>query len=155
MRERPPAAWIGNDMSKHDNERFCLAEYCNADFYMGWWLYERETNDGHRNSDGSRWGWLRDESSRNKLHSLCQRMGHEPPPVTRHSQAFAEWFAATFPNGLRVRVNEDAAEHYELIEIVKRRPRQRRGAIRTIRGAERAETTRRINKDTPAKGGSA
>jgi len=122
-----------------DDERFCLAEYCNADFYTGWWLYERETNDGQRNSDG--WGWLRDQSSKEKLHALCRRMGHEPPPVTRYSQKFAEWFAATFPNGLRVRVNEDTAERYELIDIIKRRPRQRRGVIRTIRGAERAEAS--------------
>ncbi len=135
-------------MSKRDEERFCLAEYCNADFYMGWWLYKRETNDGHRNSDG--WGWLRDQHTREKLHALCLRMGYQPPLVTRHSQTFAEWFAATFPNGLRVRVNEDGRERYELIEIVKRRPRQRRGVIRTIRGAGQAEK----QTDTPAGDGS-
>ena len=122
-------------------KRFCLAEYCAADFYMGWWLYERETNDGHRNSDGE-WGWLRADTQRQRLHDLCGRMGCEPPAVTRHGQAFAEWFAETFPHGLWVRVNEDTQPHYELIDIVSKRPRQRRGVVRTIRGAASADRAR-------------
>lgn len=127
--------------------RFCLAEYCASEFYTGWWLYERETNDGKPNSGPwhEAWGWMESTDSTNswspqqKLNDLCRRMGHEPPPVERYSQKFAEWFAGTFPNGLRVRVVKTDERHaYDLIEIPKSRPRQRRGVIRTLRGAARA-----------------
>lgn len=120
--------------------RFCIAEYCPGPFYMGWWLYERETNDGRPNTDG--WGWMRSTASwsdQQELHALCQQMGHTPPPVARHTQDFAEWFAATFPSGLRVAVYEDRETRYELIEIIHKRPRQRRGVIRTITGAAMAD----------------
>ena len=121
-------------------EVFILAEYCAADFYTGWWLYERDHNDGKPN-DRDGWGWMRDGglySNQQKVNELCCRIGYEPPAVRRHGQGFAEWFAATFPNGLRVRAS-DECDDYELVEIVKRRPRQRRGVIRTIRGAAAAD----------------
>lgn len=129
---------------------YCIAEYCAQWIYHGWWLYARETNDGRPNRGGY-WGWMRSTDSwdaQAKLHALCRRMGHFPPPVRRYRDEFAEWFARTFPNGLRVRVvNEDAApedERYELVEIVRRRPKQRRhGVIRTIKGARIAEHYRR------------
>ncbi len=130
---------------------YILAEYCAAQFYMGWWLYERETNDGRANQHGlhDNWGWMRDGSSWSKQQDaaeLCQRMGHEPPPVRRHGQDFAEWFAATFPYGLRVQVADydDEWEGYILIEQLTTRPRQRRGVIRTIRRA--AMVDRRLEK---------
>lgn len=127
-------------------ERFCIAEYCAADFYMGWWLYERDTNDGRRNAD-SDWGWMQDTSEwspQQRLHELCRRMGHEPPPVARYSQTFAEWFAEAFPGGLHVaRRSTHGDVKYTLLKIVQSRPRQRRGVIRTIRGAASAVRARK------------
>ncbi len=126
-------------------QRFCLAEYCAGPFYMGWWLYERETNDGQHNTRGfGSWGWMREcdfWSPQQKLHELCSRMGYDPPLVEPHRQAFARWFAKTFPNGLLVRVHPRSQKlpRYELIEIVTRRPRQKAGVIRTIRGANKAD----------------
>ncbi len=144
-------AWlvIGPISANHESETtevnrkfFIIAEYCAAQFYTGWWLYERDHNDGTQNDRGfGGWGWMRDGSSYSKqqdVNDLCRRMGHEPPAVTRHSQDFAKWFASTFPNGLRVHIVDDG---YELLEIIKRWPRQRRGVIRTIKGAAAARRT--------------
>ncbi len=134
-------------------QRFCLAEYCRGPFYMGWWLYERETNDGRANTSGAcDWGWLRECDSwspQQKLHELCCRMGYEPPPVQRYRQTFARWFAKTFPNGLLVRVHPRSVKlpRYELIEIVKRRPRQRAGVIRTIRGEKKADAADTLERE--------
>ena len=135
--------------------RYCLAEYCAGDFYMGWWLYERETNDGRRSrTNDDPWGWMRGDSlQRTCLWELCRGMGCQPPPLGSRSQAFAEWFAATFPNGLRVRVVEEyqyeGQSRYELIDIVKKRPRQRSGVVRTIRGAAMADRARKERNDQP------
>ena len=127
---------------ENNNRYFCFAEYCSHQFFSGWWLYERETNDGQPNADGY-WGWLQDRDSsspQQKLNDLCRRMGHDPPLLTRYTQKFAEWFAATFPNGLQV-VKKNWK--YELVEVVAKRPRQRRGGIRTIKGAAMADRARR------------
>jgi hypothetical protein len=38
---------------------FMIAEYCAGPFYMGWWLYLRESKERQkRNADGE-WGWVR------------------------------------------------------------------------------------------------
>ena len=127
-------------------DRYCLAEYCANDCFMGWWLYERDTNDGRRNVDGG-WGWLQatsEWSHQRGLYELCRRMGYDPPPTGGHSQQLAEWFAGTFPNGLRVATEEDSPDaFYKLLEIMQSRPRQRRGVIRTVRGAVQADRARR------------
>ena len=115
---------------------FLLAEYCDASFFMGWWLYERDTNDGRPNRSG-KWGWMQEtwaRSQQEKARNLCVRMGYAPPKVERYRQNFAKWFAGTFPNGLLVQKRG----RYKLIERVARRPRQQKGVIRTIRGANRA-----------------
>lgn len=122
---------------------YLVAEYCSASFYMGWWLYERDTNDGKRNADGE-WGWLRRSDSwsqQGRIRDLLCSMGYAPPACRDHSQALAEWFAATFPNGLRVE-REETGGCYRLVEIVKSRPKQRRHSIRTIRGAALADIAR-------------
>jgi len=122
---------------------FIIAEYCSANFYMGWWLYERDTNDGNRNSDGE-WGWLRESysfSQQAKVRKLCVSMGNSPPELKEHSQALAEWFAKQFPNGLEVERLEYG--EYRLLSIPKSRPKQHRHSIRTIRGAEQADRMRR------------
>ncbi len=119
---------------------YLVAEYCASDFFMGWWLYLRETNDGRPNR-GREWGWLRDSRSRKPARRLCTELGGDPPEDSRYSQGFAEWFAATYPNGLRVEMQE---WRYKLAEICARRPRERRHAVRTIRGAELADRARII-----------
>ena len=133
----------GEPVSK---KRYLIAEYCQGPFYTGWWLYERETNDGRPNSGYDSWGWLKSTdawSPQQKLRDLCVWMGHSPPAVAGYSDEFAEWFAGQFPNGLQVRVSESMDEdHYALVEILATRPRQRRGVIRTLRGAARAERRR-------------
>jgi len=82
-----------------------LAEWCDGPFYMGWHLYLREHCDGRRNRDGD-WGWLRGAGQEGfpcAVRDLLIELGHSPPPPTsRGSDAFAEWFAKTFPRGLRV-----------------------------------------------------
>lgn len=110
---------------------YILAEYCRGPFYMGWWLYLRESNDGRRNRDGE-WGWLRDEFDRRKVRDLCVSMGREPPEVTRHDQDLAEWFAGAFPAGLSVAIDE--YRRYANARVVPVLPKQRRGVIRTVRG---------------------
>lgn len=127
---------------RHIGRRYLLAEFCAAEFYYGWWLYEREHNDGRPNSVGNYWGWLRDRnesSPQNRTRDLCVRMGHAPPPVEGCSQDFAEWFARTFPAGLEVQVYTWYGDRrYDLMQVVPKLPRQRRGTIRTIQGARRA-----------------
>ena len=40
-------------------DKFLIAEYCDAPFYMGWHLYLRDTKERQKlNRDGT-WGWLR------------------------------------------------------------------------------------------------
>ena len=129
--------------------RYLLAEYCPADFYAGWWLYERATNDGKGNGGIDFWGWLRYAdpwSPQAKAREMVERMGQKPPALTKHSQAFAEWFAGEFPNGLLVDVDELSKERYRLIEIPESRPRQQPGVIRTIRGAGRADRRRQAEE---------
>lgn len=138
-----------------NSDRYCLAEYCRGPFYAGWWLYERETNDGRPNNTGfPHWGWLNAAdpwSPQQKLRDLTVWMGHDPPPVARHRQAFAEWFAATFPNGLLVTVSESVEEdRYSLIEILASRPPQKCGVIRTIRGAALADRARQRRREKNA-----
>lgn len=123
---------------------FILAEYCRGPFYDGWWLYERDTNDGRPNAEYGLyggWGWLRDDFSERRVCALVRRMGCAPPAVVRHTQDFAEWFAARFPNGLGVRVLEYG---YDLEHVVERRPKQRRRNIRTICGAAMSDRAGRL-----------
>lgn len=120
---------------------YLLAEYCTAEIYAGWHLYARQYNDGQRNPGWDRWGWLCGDHLRDRVRRLCVSMGHDPPATGRHSQDLAEWFAATFPNGLRVKEEEYGV--YRLVEILETRPPQRRGVVRTIAGAARSETARK------------
>ncbi len=119
-----------------------IAEYCASQFYTGWWLYERETNDGraNRSPDREHWGWLQCEHRQDRVRNACLPLVSDPPPpAKRHRQQLAEWFAGRFPNGLRVRVCDDVDEGYEVIEVCQSRPRQKRGVVRTIRGATLAD----------------
>ncbi len=59
--------------------RYLLAEYCGGPFYWGWWLYERETNDGRSNWGG--WGWLHCENQRRPVYDLLAGMKETPPPM--------------------------------------------------------------------------
>ena len=124
-------------MSETKQTRYILAEYCSAQFYTGWWLYRREHNNGQPNTSGSWWGWLRDDVTQKRVFELLRCMGESPPEVGRYSQTLAKWFAVTFPNGLRVEGDEWGP--YSLVEICANRPRQRRGHIRTVRGAAAAD----------------
>jgi len=82
-----------------------LAEECKAQFYMGWWLYVRDRNDGSKNDDGE-WGWQRDEHRLQAIEQFLRRLGEAPPPAERYSQALAEWFGRTYPGGLRVHIDK-------------------------------------------------
>lgn len=122
-------------MADRLDERYLLAEYCPGPIYWGWWLYLRQSNGaGHREMlEFGATGWLQDEHQRHGARELCVELKLEPPPDGRHSQDFAEWFARTAPNGLRVEVGD-----YGKLKLLARcssRPKQRRGCIRTIRGA--------------------
>jgi len=79
-----------------------LAEYCPGPFYMGWWLYERDRNDGSIN-DWDGWGWLQSAERQEKVYNLCCAMGCKdlPKPV-RYSDEFAEAFGKRFPKGISV-----------------------------------------------------
>ncbi len=120
--------------------RYLLAEYCPGPFYHGWWLYLRLSNAAtHRGLlEFGATGWLRDEFERRHAHRMCSRLCFEPPDD--HHEEFAEWFAATFPDGLRVSVGP--WRELRLIARCKSRPSQRRGCVRTIRGALMADRSR-------------
>jgi hypothetical protein len=127
--------------------RYLIAEYCRGPFYMGWWMYARDRNDGSENTENrwERWGWLQSAepwSDHAAAWKLCCDMGHEPPPVARYKQDFAEWFAGQFPAGLLVEFEADTASRrqgpYWLLEIVAKLPKQPRGVIRTVRGANQS-----------------
>jgi len=79
-----------------------VAEFCSHDLFHGWWLYCRDNNEKKRNCDDGGWGWLHGEYPLTRVENLCREMGYSPPPAGRWSQALAEWFAQTFPDGLRV-----------------------------------------------------
>ncbi|WP_455387604.1 hypothetical protein [Petrachloros mirabilis] len=112
---------------------YLIAEYCCSQFYHGWHLYQRDRNDGSRNDDPwDWWGWLRGDFRHQEIYDLLVSAGYDPPKPKWHSQELAEWFAANLPNGLEV---ENGETGYRLIQIVDRRPRQRRRCVRTIRGA--------------------
>jgi hypothetical protein len=137
--------------SKEKETRYIVAEYCAGPFYSGWWLYEREHNDGRPNSGYDCWGWLQDDDAWSKkadVHRLCVGMGFAPPTIKRHSQNFAAWFADTFPAGLLVEKHD---RDYRLITIVRELPKPVRRAIRTIRGASISEAARkrRRQESTP------
>ena len=136
--------------------KYLIAEYCEGPFFMGWWLYERDRNDGSPNDD-NRWGWLRCNCfyggcnqyggcAVGRVYDFCRALGQEPPQPRRSGDGFAEWFAATFPHGLVVEV---AADGYTLIEAVKRRPRQvDRRIIRTVRRANASFAKACAEEDT-------
>lgn len=128
-------------MAESTDQRYLLAEYNPCSLFYGWHLYERQTNDGRPNDGYDHWGWMRYTdpwSPQAKAQALCRRLGYDSPAVEGRSHHFAEWFARTFPNGILVRL-VDSEERYELIELPTSRPRQRRGVIRTIRGAAMAD----------------
>jgi len=120
--------------------QFIIAEYCRSFFYGGWHLYERDHNDGRRNKDGD-WGWLRGGGwQKERVQELVVSMGHELPEGLID---FPEWFAMTFPCGLRVtRAHDSFDEMYELHEIVTELPKQFRCAIRTLGEAAEARRIR-------------
>lgn len=115
---------------------YIVAEFCPGPFYSGWGLFERDHNDGRMNNDGRSRSRMA-EIWEAEVEEMLRFKGYEPPPARQHSRALAEWVAATFPHGLRVRVTF-GTPIYELAEIVDKRPRQRRGVVRTIRGAAMA-----------------
>lgn len=116
--------------------KILLAEYCEGPFHMGWWLYERDRNDGSQNDGFDAWGWLAKRFDGDQpVWDLCVQMGHRPPSPQRNSDDFAEWFAATFTNGLLV---EACAGGYSLVEVLASRPRQRRYVIRTVARARKS-----------------
>lgn len=100
--------------------KWLLAEYNPAPFYCGWWLYERDRNDGTENDDPrDRWGWLRDNDRPQPVYRLLAAMGRADAPVVPDypppggGQPFAAWFAENYPLGLRVR---KAGGEYELLK---------------------------------------
>ena len=86
---------------------YILPEYCSADLFMGWHLYERDRRDGSRNDDGD-WGWIRASSfGMNNVKRLCDELGHtDMPPVDRYNDGFIDEFARRFPDGILVRLGE-------------------------------------------------
>ena len=81
-----------------------IAEFCSHDLYHGWHLYRRDRADGSRNDDGS-WGLLSGHWRIAPVHARCRDAGHDPPdPPSKkpwdNCQRFAEWFAATYPDGM-------------------------------------------------------
>jgi len=125
-------------MNVESVRRYIIAEYCAGPFYMGWWLYERERNDGSAN-DRNEWGWLKGTERwdpQYEVFKLCGTMGLEPPEPRRYVQNFAEWFAGRFPGGLIVERNPEGG--YSLLKIVSKIPHQPRGVIRTIGEAKRS-----------------
>lgn len=140
--------------------KYLLAEYCPGPFYMGFWLYERDRNDGSPNDlPGGGWGWLHGRfDGLVAPRALVVSMGHANVPAVAdyppgQGEAFAEWFAATFPAGLLVRLNPDAPRsggYYALVEVVGKVPRQvSRRIIRTVRRA-RASFARACAEDSVA-----
>lgn len=120
--------------------KFIIAEYCEGPFYLGWWMYARDRNDGSQNDEGyDRWGWFRGDPEWNGVKAiweLCCELGHAPPVLKRNCDKFAEWFATTFPGGwLTGQIDGKLA----IVEIVPKAPRQvRRGIIRTRLRADRS-----------------
>jgi hypothetical protein len=114
-------------------DKFLIAEYCPGPFYMGWWLYLRDTNDGKQN-DMDGWGWLRGEFQMQAAWDFVCSIGYAPPALKYHGQNFSEWYAATLPKGLKIAV--DRGEPWVLLEKVAQLPKQCRRSIRTIRRAE-------------------
>lgn len=135
-----------------ETRKFLVAEYNPHWIYHGWWLYERDHNDGRVNDGHRDWGWLKDGSpwsKQSRVRDLCVSMGYDPPQVLRCSQDFAEWFAATFPAGLRVAIVEKG---YHLLEIVAKLPERRHRSIRTIRGANLSRSADRRRRARVAAG---
>ena len=126
--------------------KYLIAEYCEGPFYMGWWLYLRDRNDGSQNDDKwDRWGWLRCDCFygrpcrcvMSRIAALCRTLRVDVPDPFRGEQRLAEWFATTFPAGLRVERPEEGG--YRLLEIVKELPKQvSRRVIRTRARADRS-----------------
>lgn len=79
-----------------------LAEFCDGPFYGGWHIYLRESTNGSRNGDGD-WGWERRAGQEGcRVHKLVADLGYAPPAEERYGDKFEEWFAKTFPWGIRV-----------------------------------------------------
>ncbi len=57
--------------------RYLIAEYCSGPFYMGWWLYLRESKHKQvRNRDGG-WGWIRNPRKHASLVVVLRQLGIE------------------------------------------------------------------------------
>ena len=88
--------------------RWIIAEYCDADLFTGWHLYERDRYDGSPNEDGD-WGWLRRGNLRLRF-EIAQLFPLLPQPVNVRDtfdeiewhNRFVEAFAANYPEGVRV-----------------------------------------------------
>lgn len=114
--------------------KFLIAEYCAGPFYMGWWLYLRDTNTGEPNADG--WGWIHGELPLMHAHRFLTDAGLHPPPLVNHrDQRLAEWFATEFCAGLIIETDE-RGHNWLFVERVAELPKQsNRRIIRTIRRA--------------------
>lgn len=103
-------------------------EYCDGPFYMGWWLYLRDRNDGSENDDGwDRWGWLRRMHQLRPVRDLMISLGHVDVPELPYQydgagnefrRNFRVWFAEHYPNGLQVSVTFDSVGRPKRYEVV-------------------------------------
>ena len=96
---------------------YILPEYCDADLFTGWHLYERDRRDGSPNDDGS-WGWLRRGIS---LRELARLLPDLPQPIgisdtfkdIEWHNRFVAAFVDRFPAG--VIVEKDG---YDFVRII-------------------------------------
>ena len=48
--------------------KYLIAEYCDAQFYMGWHLYVRDYKEKQKRNDDGDWGWIRWRGKRDGRH---------------------------------------------------------------------------------------
>lgn len=98
---------------------YIIPEFCHADFFHGWHIYERERIDGSRNSDGD-WGWFQGALSIMPVRNLCVELGYVDMPAVTYDtgsgryREFVDEFAVRFPLGIRVRKH---AMGYEAVPL--------------------------------------
>ena len=81
-----------------DKRKFLIAEYCDAQFFTGWHLYLRDTNqEGVTNADGD-WGWISHPDKKySAVHDLFEDLGLTfTGDGTTKNDAIAE-FAKRYP----------------------------------------------------------